>query len=82
MANSMKTIREFETNRKQNPFCPCGKNNRDGKFSPEKGYAGLNVGHCHSCGKDFWDQEATAFNRETTAFKRIKTKKRAFTLPN
>lgn len=50
------TFRKFEKNRvKANPYCPCGKSNRDGKFSTEKGFAGQPVGHCHSCGDDFWD---------------------------
>lgn len=31
--------------------CPCGKSNRDGKFSPIKGYT--DKGKCHSCGKFF-----------------------------
>lgn len=67
----MKTVRQFEANRKRNPLCPCGKSNRDGKFSPEKGFAGLNVGHCHSCGKDFWGDEPTMFNKEPTTFKEV-----------
>ena len=56
----MITVRKFESNRHRlNPICPCGKSNKDGKFSPQKGYAGMNVGHCHSCGKDFWDEEGS-----------------------
>jgi hypothetical protein len=31
--------------------CPCGKNNRDGKFVPFKGYT--DKGYCHSCGQTF-----------------------------
>jgi hypothetical protein len=31
--------------------CPCGKSNRDGKFSPLKGYT--DKGKCHSCNKFF-----------------------------
>jgi len=51
----MKTVRKFESNRHRlNPTCPCGKSNRDGKFSPQKGFAGMNVGHCHSCGKEIF----------------------------
>lgn len=70
----MKTVRKFENNRQRlNPTCPCGKSNRDGKFSPQKGYAGMNVGHCHSCGKDFWDEEgsiveAVNFKEEVPVF--------------
>jgi hypothetical protein len=37
-----------------NRTCPCGLDNRKGKFATEKGYAGQPVGHCHSCAKDFW----------------------------
>ena len=29
--------------------CPCGKQNKDGKFCPFKGYT--DKGHCFSCGK-------------------------------
>lgn len=63
----MRKVRQFETNRfKLNPTCPCGKSNKDGKFSPQKGYAGQNIGHCHTCGRDFWDNDkltgVTAFN--------------------
>lgn len=39
---------EFETNRFRVKFCPCNKDNRDGKFVPFKGYD--DKGYCHSCG--------------------------------
>ena len=66
----MKTIRKFETKRqKLNPTCPCGKSNKDGKFSPEKGFAGMNVGHCHSCSKDFWNETQSV--NEPNMFKKI-----------
>lgn len=42
---------EFDNNRKRVKFCPCGKNNNDGKFVPYKGYD--DRGFCHSCGKTF-----------------------------
>ena len=54
------TYRKFEANRyKANASCPCGKSNRDGKFATEKGFAGQPVGHCHSCGDDFWAGDDT-----------------------
>lgn len=31
--------------------CPCGKNNKDGKFTPYVGF--VNCGFCHSCGQTF-----------------------------
>ena len=36
-------------NRKKIKYCPCGKNNRDGKFVPFKGQE--KFGYCHSCDK-------------------------------
>ncbi|QMU28086.1 DUF6371 domain-containing protein [Adhaeribacter radiodurans] len=38
------------------PTCPCGKNNRDGKFSPIilDGVPNPAFGHCHSCGQSFF----------------------------
>lgn len=35
------------------PTCPCGKSNKDQKFSPENGNP--HVGYCHSCCKTFFD---------------------------
>lgn len=53
----METL-EFETKRaKIAPYCPCGKDNRDGKFAPFKGYT--NKGYCHSCEKSFFDESQT-----------------------
>lgn len=34
------------------PTCPCGKSNRDGKFSPFLGFS--YKGYCHGCGKTFY----------------------------
>ncbi len=31
--------------------CPCGKDNKDGKFTPYVDF--VNCGYCHSCGKTF-----------------------------
>lgn len=42
---------QFDRNRRRAEFCPCGKSNRDGKFSPFKGH--VSKGHCHSCGQTF-----------------------------
>jgi hypothetical protein len=46
-----------ESNRyKIAPLCPCGKSNKDGKFSPIvlAGNPEPAFGHCHSCGKSFF----------------------------
>ncbi|MBP6445478.1 MAG: hypothetical protein KA341_01650 [Saprospiraceae bacterium] len=42
---------QFDRNRRRAEYCPCGKSNKDGKFSPFKGY--VSKGHCHSCGQTF-----------------------------
>lgn len=34
--------------------CPCGKSNKDGKFSPDKDNP--NCGYCHSCQKTFFPE--------------------------
>ena len=44
---------------RSNGFCPCGKSNKDGKFATQKGYEGQAVGHCHSCGEDYWPDNNT-----------------------
>lgn len=46
-----------ESNRyKVAPCCPCGKSNKDGKFSPIilDGKPEPSYGHCHSCGENFF----------------------------
>ena len=43
---------EFDPNRQSAAFCPCGKSNHDGKFSPFKGYR--DKGHCFGCGDNFF----------------------------
>ncbi|WP_026464408.1 DUF6371 domain-containing protein [Adhaeribacter aquaticus] len=46
-----------ESNRyKVAPNCPCGKSNKDGKFSPIilDGQPAPAYGHCHSCGNNFF----------------------------
>jgi hypothetical protein len=42
---------QFDKNRWRVKHCPCGKSNRDGKFSPFKGYD--NLGKCFSCDRTF-----------------------------
>jgi len=42
---------EFDKNRKRVKQCPCGKSNKDGKFSPFVGY--IDKGYCHGCSKFF-----------------------------
>jgi hypothetical protein len=42
---------EFDKNRFRVKFCPCNKDNKDGKFTPYKGYE--DKGYCHSCDKTF-----------------------------
>lgn len=57
----MKTIiRKFASNRySANRTCPCGKDNRNGRFATERGFEGRPVGHCHDCVKDFWNDDST-----------------------
>ena len=42
------------------PCCPCGKSNKDGKFSPIllEGKPAPAFGHCHSCGENFFPGSA------------------------
>ena len=48
-------MRVFEPNRyKANRTCPCGKDNRKGKFATERGFAGQYVGKCFACDKNFY----------------------------
>lgn len=42
---------KFDKNRYRVKFCPCGKNNKDGKFAAYVGFE--NKGYCHSCGETF-----------------------------
>jgi len=65
--------RKFDKNRKRVKFCPCGKNNSDGKFIPYEGYD--DEGYCHSCGKTFIAEKSkkssykTAYSRPSSTFK-------------
>lgn len=45
----------FDKNRWRVKYCPCGKSNRDGKFSPFKGYD--NLGKCFSCDRMFFPEK-------------------------
>jgi len=42
---------KFDKNRFRVKECPCGRNNKDGKFSPYVGHD--DKGYCHSCSKTF-----------------------------
>lgn len=51
----MNDLQFISTNRKRYAeFCPCGRDNKDGKYAPVKGIA--NTGYCHSCGQFFKDK--------------------------
>ncbi|MBU3661475.1 MAG: hypothetical protein FGM14_16545 [Flavobacteriales bacterium] len=50
MNNDLPTL-NFAKKRTIAETCPCGKNNKDGKFTPYVGF--LNCGYCHSCGQTF-----------------------------
>jgi len=41
----------FDKNRLKIKHCPCGKDNKDGKFAPYLGFD--DKGYCHSCDKNF-----------------------------
>ena len=43
---------KFDNNRSRVKYCPCGKSNKDGKFSPFKGFE--NKGKCFSCDEVFF----------------------------
>lgn len=51
----IKTVRQFEKNRyKANSKCPCGKDNKMGRFATQKGFVGQPVGKCFGCGENFY----------------------------
>jgi hypothetical protein len=52
------------------PSCPCGKSNKDGKFSPIilDGKAEPAFGYCHSCGKNFFPNSPDKENKPAAAF--------------
>jgi hypothetical protein len=60
-----------ESNRfKVAPSCPCGKSNKDGKFSPIilEGKAEPAFGHCHSCGQNFFPNSSNRNGQPEAAF--------------
>jgi hypothetical protein len=50
MRNDLPTL-NFAKKRTIAETCPCGKNNKNGKFAPYVGF--VNCGYCHSCEKTF-----------------------------
>lgn len=54
---------------KDNPTCPCGKSNKDGKFVSFVGLEGQGKGFCHSCVKTFRD-DSDSFT-DPAAFKKV-----------
>lgn len=52
------------------PTCPCGKSNRDGKFSPIilDGVPSPAFGHCHSCGNSFFPNVPNQANSTVAVF--------------
>ena len=53
---------QFDKKRSNAKLCPCGKDNKDGKFVPYIGFE--NKGYCHSCGETFLPelQKSETFN--------------------
>jgi hypothetical protein len=51
--NNSDTLPEliFDKKRSRVKLCPCGKSNKDGKFTPYVGFT--DKGYCHSCGLTF-----------------------------
>jgi hypothetical protein len=49
---------KFDKKRGRVKFCPCGKSNKNGKFSPFQGHD--DYGHCHSCGETFFPPDESA----------------------
>lgn len=49
--------------------CPCGKSNRDGKFSPYKGFE--DKGYCHGCEQTFLPERPEAFMFNPTPRKQM-----------
>lgn len=48
---------KFAKNRNVAKNCPCGKDNKNGKFAPYEGTE--KYGYCHSCNKNFMPSEGT-----------------------
>jgi hypothetical protein len=49
---------KFDKKRHRVKLCPCGKDNKDGKFVPYVGFD--DKGYCHSCGVNFLPELPTA----------------------
>ncbi len=52
----------LDKNRRRVEQCPCGKDNKDGKFVPFVGYK--TKGYCHSCGETFLPEFSKDFHRQ------------------
>ena len=52
---------KFDKKRNRVKLCPCGKDNKDGKFVPYIGYE--DKGYCHSCGESILPELAKAEKR-------------------
>jgi hypothetical protein len=52
------------------PSCPCGKSNKDGKFSPIilDGIVAPTLGYCHSCGQNFFPNSLHLAGRSEVLF--------------
>ncbi len=55
---------KFDKKRSRVKYCPCGKDNKDGKFVPYVGYE--NKGYCHSCGETFLPELPKVKQSDTT----------------
>jgi hypothetical protein len=55
----------FEPKREKAKMCPCGKSNKDGKFSPFLGY--VDKGYCHSCDKTYMPDSNKSHNYQAIA---------------
>jgi hypothetical protein len=75
----------IESNRfKVAPSCPCGKSNKDGKFSPImlEGKAAPEFGHCHSCGKNFFPNSQPREGQPDPVFSPLPKQELRFIDPN
>lgn len=67
--NKVSKLKASGNRYKDNPNCPCGKSNRDGKFVSFEGLEGKGKGYCHSCAETFWDDNQSII--DPTAFKKM-----------
>jgi hypothetical protein len=61
---------KFDNKRNRVKLCPCGKNNKDGKFVPYVGFE--NKGYCHSCGETFLPELPKAEKSQPKRYAKIK----------